>query len=131
MSEKTIGEKILTWLKNVGQFLVNIKMLLAVLPLVGISVGYFQHDNIKNAVSDQKPEAVKPEIAQPVVENKVIEVIAPAKNYDLVIKELLATNRLQDKKINQLSGKIDKLDKQVETINGRFNALKTWVGWNE
>ena len=124
MSEKRIGEIVLTWLKNVGQFLVNIKMLLAVLPVIGISVGYFSHDNIKSAVSE-------PKIDKPVVENVAYVTPPPVKDYDLIINELTRVNRAQSGEIKALTKRVNKLEAHSVEIDSRFGALKTWVGWKE
>ena len=129
MAERTKAQRVGQWLSNVGQFFTNIKMLIAVLPIFGFSLGFFQHDNIKEVVN--KTDPVQPSIQQPIIENTAYTPPAPVKDYDIVIKEILAVSRLQDKKIKQLSDKITPLEKRADTIEGRFNALKTWVGWNE
>jgi len=121
MVDRTIGQK-------VGQWILNIKTLIALLvttlPIIGGSVAYFQHENIKSAVSE-------PKIDKPAVETITYVTPPSVKDYDLIINELTRVNRAQSGEIKALTKRVNKLEAHSAKIDSRFGALKTWVGWKE
>lgn len=97
MSVRTIGQKI-------GQWLSNIKLLIALLPLIGFSIGFTQHDTIKTVVKEE-----------PAKKFEAVEIVNPiTPNYDLVIDRLMDEDKAIKNKIGNQAKDIENLKKWHE-----------------
>jgi predicted RNase H-like nuclease (RuvC/YqgF family) len=124
-----------TWAQKLGQYLTNIKLLITILPMIGISIGYFQSDNIKKLTQSEPIEQpIAPQVEAPQVEHtevKHVETVIKVKDYEPEIKRLFAAVEALEDDNKKLYQKIITVDQENTQQQEQIDAVKKWIGFND
>lgn len=131
MVGRTIGQKVGQWATNIKTI---IALMITILPIIGGSIAYFQHENIKKAIEPEITAEVMPEIEAPQIEKSIvehIETVVKVKDYDLEIKRLFEADKTQAEDYKNQYQKIVVLELENYEQQKQIDAIKKWIGFSD